>query len=109
MAEDTKYNGWTNYETWCVGLWLDNDRSTYEMFRVLAARAKNDAPLATQVKDKIWTVDEATRFKLADDIKAWVEENNPCADRADMFADLMNAALSEVNWTEIATNMIVGG
>ena len=24
-AEKKTYNGWTNYETWNVKLWLDND------------------------------------------------------------------------------------
>ena len=23
---DTEYNGWTNYETWNVALWIDNDQ-----------------------------------------------------------------------------------
>ena len=30
---DTTYNGWTNYETWNVGLWLGNDQGLYEMAR----------------------------------------------------------------------------
>lgn len=24
---DTEYNGWTNYETWNVALWLQNDEN----------------------------------------------------------------------------------
>ena len=30
---DTDYNGWTNYETWNVGLWLGNDEGLYEVAR----------------------------------------------------------------------------
>ena len=26
-----KYNGWWNYETWNLKLWLDNDEVTYNM------------------------------------------------------------------------------
>jgi len=30
---DTEYNGWANYETWNVALWIQNDRSLYEIAR----------------------------------------------------------------------------
>ena len=26
---DTSYNGWSNYETWNVALWLQNDQNLY--------------------------------------------------------------------------------
>ena len=28
---DTEYNGWTNYETWNVALWLQNDYGFYSI------------------------------------------------------------------------------
>ncbi len=27
------YNGWANYETWNVALWMDNDETSYEFAR----------------------------------------------------------------------------
>ena len=33
---DTTYNGWTNYETWNVALWLGNDESLYDLAKGFA-------------------------------------------------------------------------
>ena len=30
---DTEYNGWTNYETWNVALWIGNDEGLYNLAR----------------------------------------------------------------------------
>ena len=31
--QDTSYNGWTNYETWNVALWIQNDEGLYQWAR----------------------------------------------------------------------------
>ena len=100
MASNQGYNGWTNYETWAVKLWLDNEQSTYELQKELAQQAK-ETP-----KVDVWTREETTRFSLADLLKEFVEDNNPLADDASMYSDLLGAAISEVNFQEIADNIL---
>ena len=97
-----RYNGWENYETWAVNLWLTNEEGIYNYCRGLARRAEQDAPDCEQVRERIWTVEDTKNFLLADQLKDSVEDMNPLSDRATMFTDLLNAALSEVNWHEIS-------
>ena len=37
---DTTYQGWTNYETWNVALWIGNDQDLYNVAKSLARRGK---------------------------------------------------------------------
>jgi hypothetical protein len=34
------YNGWTNYETWAVSLWLGNEESSYRHWAYTAQARK---------------------------------------------------------------------
>jgi hypothetical protein len=36
MTENEKYNGWLNYETWLIKLWLDNEQWSYQWIREMA-------------------------------------------------------------------------
>jgi hypothetical protein len=74
------YNGWTNYETWCVHLWLSNDQGLYSM-----------------------AVEMAKADEWGDTLKEYIKSNNPLeARQADVYTDLLTVAISEVNWHEIA-------
>lgn len=84
MSTDETYNGWTNYETWLVALWLDNEPATYQDMTELAATMKTE-----------------TEFRHADAIKAYVDELRPDGGSG-MLEDLVTAALARVDWTAIA-------
>lgn len=91
-----KYNGWTNYETWLVNLWFDDS------FNDDAQQCFDDAEA-----DNTFTRAERATLNLADVIKDTVEEMNPIASQASLWSDMVNGALSEVNWYEIAEHYIV--
>jgi hypothetical protein len=103
MSADKTYNGWTNYETWCVSLWIDNDKGMYYTARDMAAG------MGERIQDGV-SVDDA-RYDLADQLKDWIDEvaEMTCPgsrEGASFVSDLLGAALSEVNWYEIAENKL---
>ena len=100
------YNGWKNYETWAVALWIDNDEGTYHYRREMTEEARIGAPRASQVVEGVWTAEQAARFNLADALKEWVTDALMPELEASLASDLLGAALSEVDWDEIAENYL---
>lgn len=88
--EKKTYNGWTNYGTWCVNLWLDNEQGLRDS---LVERAMDFADPTSAVN---------ARYEMQQYIRELVEEGNPINGDVSLYADLLDAALSEVNWYEIA-------
>lgn len=102
MANEKGYNGWTNYETWNVKLWIDNDESSYNYWRENAREAYRNAKAG-----EAWggsTRKESAVAALWHMLKDEHEENTP--EVPGVYADLLNASLSEVNWHEIAVSML---
>ena len=83
-------------------MWLSNEEGTYRHCRNLARDAANAAEDSSRVRDGIWTIEEVTRFLLADALKELLDELNPITAQASVFSDLITAALSDVDWHEIA-------
>ena len=99
----TDYNGWTNYETWNVALHIDNERGSQEYWR---ERAECCLKTFTKNPEKgsVLTVVEQAAMELSNELKDSHEENAP--ELEGTYGDLLNAALSSVNWYEIAKNMV---
>lgn len=90
MSDEQGYNGWTNYETWAVALWIDNEQSTQEWALELAREAKGN---------------DHERYELAQGLKSELEEAMPDLGGS-VWSDLLGAAWSEVDWYEIADHYL---
>jgi hypothetical protein len=87
VATRRDHNGWTNYETWMVKLWLDNDAASYATAHAL--------PL-------LYSLDTGA---LAAQLKSLAEDLTLGDGAASLATDLINSALAEVNWQEIARHI----
>jgi hypothetical protein len=101
MSDET-YNGWSNYETWAVGMWLDGNytgQGTYDA--------------ATEiVRANLGGTHERYDVKTA--LQDWFESENDIGEiparfrceirisRTGIHSDLLGAALSSVDWYELA-------
>lgn len=83
------YQGWKNYETWCVALWIDNEEGLYH-----------------EICDMVYSLRHHEKYEIADTLKEFIEDMNPLNDSASMWSDLLNAALSNVDWIEIVEHYI---
>ena len=85
-----EYNGYPNYQTWNVALWLDNDYNTYNYIQEIAAQ---------EDPDNTWG--------FADWLKEFVEEINPLdGGDASMFTDILGHAMAQVEYNHIAENIL---
>ena len=84
----SKYNGWKNYETWLCGLWYNGSLSEHylEQFR--------EGELLEPV----------TGDMVKDFVESLMEECDQLSGYS-FAADLVNAALREVDWQELADHV----
>jgi hypothetical protein len=90
MNMGKEYNGSSNYETWVAALYMDSDHWA-EVARELVENDEDE------------DLDECQR-QLADQMENEFEEFQP--ELKGVYADLLSAAIQEINWDEIASNYI---
>lgn len=105
---DKGYNGYKNYETWAVALWIDNEEPLYRerLDRIFYTLEDASANYETECTVKsVVTIEDYARHRVADMLKDWIGEMSPDLG-ASLWADLLNAAISEVDWNELAEHWI---
>ena len=103
-----KCEGYTNYETSSIALWLENDRKLYETCRN-SARAILASADAGQIGDL------SPELIMGDYLKDYVEqkllkiddrEEKARTDAERIFVSMAQAALDRVNWLEMGEHWI---
>lgn len=84
------YNGYTNYETWLVMLWIDNEQSSHEYWLDMAKSIDDSVQLARAMQDHF---EECRENVLNEHVSLF-------------FSDMLNAAFSHVNWMELSEYII---
>lgn len=103
MQGDKRHNGFANYETWLVAVWISNDRKRSEYYRFLAKLIVASGKLGRE--ERLSTA-EGRRNILAINLRTSVEDHSPMRHHTTLYADLMNAALSDVDWYEVANELM---
>lgn len=81
------YCGYSNFETWAVNLWINNEEAVQETVQ-------------NAVKDILKDTDAVPVDEVAHWLQDYVEESMPDLGTS-LWADLLMAALSEVDWVEL--------
>lgn len=112
-GHDTSYQGYANFSTWCVTLWLHQDPDTYRRLqdtaaatvKVFLAEAPHTHPDTRSYRDLLPSEQFVIQYRLADQIQAFVETITP--DLGETFAaDLLTWAVAQTDWREVATGCL---
>jgi hypothetical protein len=87
-----EYNGWFNYETWLVNLWMDNDQGEHEHWREVARES-----IETNIALCEW-------YQFEDRLKDYLDQIRE--GKEGLAGDLIGAAIGEVNTRDIAKSWV---
>lgn len=92
------YNGCSNYETWNVCLWIDNEEGSYNYWRYVAQE------IAEEIRDEDYDDEDGAKMaavsRLADRMESELEEGMP--EVSGFWADILTSAFQRIDWREAA-------
>lgn len=101
------YNGYSNYETYVVQLWIDNTESSSAYWRRLAEEVYNHQAIEqahfSKAEDGACILAEKLRDSYNNGMERILNDANV---QGTVWADLLNASVCAVNFGEIAKNIM---
>lgn len=96
---NAKYNGWTNYNTWVIAMFLDGNYGDYDdkiYYREMALEYYDIA------------AEDRGAYELSKAIEESLEElASEITETAGIFADLLTHAMGWVDWYQLAENILL--
>ena len=87
-TQDRTYNGWSTYETWLTNLWIQTDHHLHAELHAAVCDA-----------DTLFDAKEILQAWIDNEYDLFVEERGQ-----GLFQDLLQGALSNVDYYDIAKN-----
>ena len=83
------YNGWLNWETWLMALYINNDEGTQDEARAVCLQ---DIP----------------EYEAVQNLREWAEETLLNVEDEGIIADIVGGFAADVFWLEIVRNIREG-
>jgi hypothetical protein len=98
VAQEGTYQGYKNYETFTIAVTLENDEGSYTYWRERAEEIKQETENTGEEVN--------LSFAIADEIESQFREMAEEANVPEPFGTLLNSALDEVKWDEVAGSLL---
>ena len=93
---NTKYNGWTNYETWLCNLWFDNFEFSDMLDMFDGCEDKGDI---------LNTIEDYIKNYVEEFVESYQSPNEYRASHG-FIQDMLNSAIQEIDFRDIAEHYV---